>query len=499
MKRYKKVGLLAAILVVVCIATFAMTRYEEKQEQIRTSDEIILQIPQDEVLSVSWDFANGGGLAFHKEETGWTYQEDAAFPVSEEKVMDILSHFAEFGVTFAIADVTDYSQYGLDDPEATVQLATETQSYTIKLGTFSKMDQQRYIDIGDGSVYLVSQDPMDYISDDLSDLILHDDTPDFESVVDITFTGGENYTITRVEESADTYDPEEDIYFVERDGETVPLATASVQKFLSTVTALDLSDYVTYNATEAELEEYGLNEPALSVTVNYTYTETDGNDEETTVSDTFTFHISENPEERAEADKQVEEGNTAGAVTKYVRIGDSQIVYTLDDTDYAILVAVSYDDLRHAEVFWADFDIVTQIDIALEGNEHTLISELSEDEERIWYYQEEPAPAAMEEVSESAGETEAAEDREELDISDLEDALLALTADSFTDDLPTQVEEIGLKLHLDSENFPTVEIRLYRYDGSNCLAIVDGDPVALISRSSVMELVESVQAIVLNK
>lgn len=498
MKRYKKVGVLAAILVVVCIATFAMTRYEEKQEQIRTSDEIILQIPKEDVRSLAWDYSDGTGLAFNNTGDGWAYQEDAAFPVSEEKVMDILSHFEEFGVTFAIEDVTDYGQYGLEEPEATLQLATETQSYAIKLGAFSKMDEQRYIDIGDGNVYLVSQDPMDYISSELSAMILNDDTPDFETVESITFAGGEDYTITREEESTHTYAPEEDIYFVERDGKTVPLDAAGVQKYLSTVTALNLQDYVTYNATEAELEEYGLDEPALSVTVNYTCTQTDEDGKETTASDSCTFHISENPAERAEADRQIEEGNTAGSVTKYVRIGDSKIVYTLDDTDYAILAAASYDDLRHKEVFWADFDIVTQIDITLEGNEHTLISERNDDEEQVWYYQDETTTATTEESTEPTEET-TAEDREALDLSDFREALLALTAETFTQELPTEVEELGLTLHLDSENFPTVEIRLYRYDGAQCLAVVDGEPVSLVSRASVMELVEALQAIVLSK
>ena len=56
MKRYKRVLILAAVLVVACIATFALSRYEEEQEQIRTSDEIIMQIPSENVLSVSWDY-----------------------------------------------------------------------------------------------------------------------------------------------------------------------------------------------------------------------------------------------------------------------------------------------------------------------------------------------------------------------------------------------------------------------------------------------------------
>ena len=499
MKRYKRLLILAVVLVAACVATFALTQYEEKQEQIRTSDEIILQIPTDTVQSVSWEYSGGGSLAFHKTDDGWKYQDDGAFPVSEEKVLDILEHFEEYGVTFVITDVTDYAQYGLDDPEAVLHLATEERSYDIKMGAFSKMDEQRYIDIGDGNVYLVGEDPIDYVSASLSDMILHDDTPGFEKVVDITFAGNESYTIVRTDESTDTYNPEDDIYFVERNGKTVPLDTGKVRQYLNTVTSLDLLDYVTYNATEEELQTYGLDDPMLSVTVNYTYTETDEDGEETTVSDTCIFHISENPEERAACNAAIAAGNASTSVTKYVRIGNSQIVYTMDDTDFAILKAAAYDDLRHGEVFWADFDTVTRIDIALEGNEHTLVSELNEDEERVWYYGEDAlTPAATEEATEASEETQTEIEPESLDVSGIEAALLNLTADSFTDELPTEVEEIGLTLYLDNENFPTVEVRLYRYDGSLCLAVVDGDPVSLVTRSSVMELVEAVQAIVLN-
>ena len=54
-------------------------------------------------------------------------------------------------------------------------------------------------------------------------------------------------------------------------------------------------------------------------------------------------------------------------------------------------------------------------------------------------------------------------------------------------------------LHLDNETFPTVEIVLYRYNGTECLAVVDGESVSLVPRSSVMELVEAVQTIVLSQ
>jgi len=474
MKRSKKLIALVAVLVVACIATFALTRYEEKQEEIKNSDAIILEIPTDTVESLSWEYT-ADGLGFHKGEDGWLYDDDEAFPVSVEKIEDILSNFEAFGASFIIENVEDYSQYGLDDPECTISLSTAEQSYDIKLGAFSKMDEQRYVDIGDGNVYLVSNDPMDFLQSSLSSMIEHDDTPGFENVVDITFDGSENYTIVKTEDSPNTYNTE-DVYFAQIDGVELPLDTSEITDYLNTITGLDLLTYVTYNATEEELASYGLDNPELTVTVNYTYTDDDDNE----VSDTCVIHIGQNPEELEayEAAEEAEEEDLPD-VSKYVRIGDSQIVYELDDVDYISLSLASYDNLRHREVIWADFETVTQINITLEGENHTITTSLDEedeDAERVWYYGE-----------------------EELDVGKLQTALENLSADSFTDEVPSEKEEISLTVYLDNENFPQVKIQLYRYDGSLCLAVVDGETVSLVDRGDVMELVEAVQSIVLNK
>ena len=45
MKRYKRVLVLLIILVAACALTFGVTRYQEVQEQIAASEEIILDIP----------------------------------------------------------------------------------------------------------------------------------------------------------------------------------------------------------------------------------------------------------------------------------------------------------------------------------------------------------------------------------------------------------------------------------------------------------------------
>ena len=158
MNRSKKLYILLGILAVACIATFAVMQMEEQREQIKETGEIILELPSEAVQSLSWVY-NGETLAFHGGET-WLYDEDENFPVSAEKVHELLEPFQSFGAAFIIEDVEDFGQYGLDDPICTISLSTADQTYVVKLGDYSKMDSQRYVSIGDGNVYLVKHDPL---------------------------------------------------------------------------------------------------------------------------------------------------------------------------------------------------------------------------------------------------------------------------------------------------------------------------------------------------
>ena len=391
-----------------------------------------------------------------------------------EKIQELLGQFEAFGAAFVITDVEDYAQYGLDDPTCTIQLATEEESYTIELGNYSNMDEQRYVSTGDGNVYLAVSDPLDVYDTDLSGLIANDQVPDWTQVTGLTFAGEQDYTVTWQEDSGLSYS-EDDVYCTQQDGESLPLDTSLVEGYLRTLQSLELGNYVTYNATDEELADCGLDEPQLTVTVDYTGEDEDGAE----TSGTFVLHISRDPEELAQAQADEESGSeetedTEEEITAYARVGDSQIVYRLSGSDYEALMAASYDELRHQEVLWADFAGVTQLDITLEGEEYTISAE-GEGDDRTWTYQ-----------------------GEELEIDDLQSALEGLTAAKFTDEAPDQQEEISLTVHLDSERFPTVEIQLYRYDGTNCLAVVDGESVSLVPREQVVDLTEAVRAIVLN-
>ena len=286
MKRTKKLYILLGVLVVICIATFALSKTEEKKENIKNSDKTVLKVDSDSVNKISWK-SSLGSLAFEKKDGTWTYNDDANFPVDQDKIAERLKLFKEFGVTFEIEDVDDYGQYGLDNPECTITLETDDETYEILLGDYSTMDSQRYVSIGDGNVYLVKNDPMDSFNVTIDALVKNDEIPNFNQVEKIS------------------------------EKEEQPLDTNLVKTYLNNVKALNLGTYVTYNATDEELVKYGLDEPQYNLEVKYTPKSEDSSEDSGDSKDseagssekTFILHVSAKQDDKA-----------------YVRIGDSKII-----------------------------------------------------------------------------------------------------------------------------------------------------------------------------
>lgn len=475
MKRNKKLGILCGILFCVSLAAFGVSRYEKQKEIIKNSDEIIMEVNKEEVNVLSWE-CDTGSFAFHKDENkDWSYDEDEEFPVDDEKINDLLELFEAFGVSFRIEEVEDFGQYGLDTPVCTIRMETEEDTYEILLGDYSTMDSQRYVSVGDGNVYLVKTDPLDRFEIEIADVIRHDEIPGLADVTQIQFSGAESEQIIYEEESPNTYNPE-DVYFVKREETLLPLDTSRVQEYLDTIRNLNLKDYVNYKASEEDLADYGLDTPELSLTIDYTKTEEETEEE---TKETFVFHIGRDPAEQEkeetepETDKEEKDEDSEEEVTAYARVGESKVIYQITAEQYKKLKEISYDSLRHQELFWADFSDMYQLTVQLEGSSYTITSELKGDD-RTYYYQD-----------------------EELEMADIRSTIRGLKTVSFTDQTPDQKEEISLTIYLDNENCSEVHIQLYRYDGDDCIAVVDGKTAALVERASVVDLIEAVNRIIL--
>lgn len=414
MRKTTKLAILLAVLATLCLTVFLLSRRQARQEAVRESGETILAIDPESVTSLAWT-NESGSFAFRREGDGWVYEGDEAFPVDGEKLTALLEPLEELGAAFTIEDARDLGQYGLSDPAGSVTVGTESGTYTLTLGDYSQLDAQRYLSLGDGKVYLVTHDPMEEFDAVLRDLILDDSIPAVAQAEEITFSGAADYTAVYDEDGVSVCGS--DVYF--SDGR--PLDTDRVTNYLDTLSGLTLTDYVTYNATAEETGDYE-------------------------------------------------------AVTAYLRVGDSRIVYEIPQEDYETLAAASYDDLRHQKLFTASLSQVTELTVTLEGETYTLTHALpeSEDEDGKWYYQ-----------------------GEEFDGTDLENAVNSLRATDFTDRTASGREEIRLTAKLDREDIPSLSLTLTRYDGDHCLAALDGETVAYVKRSQAVDLIEAIHAVVL--
>lgn len=95
--------MLLAVFAAVNITAVLVSRHEEKVERIKNSGETILATPTDTVTALSWTNEEGT-FSFTKDEI-WTYDEDSAFPVDEEKIDELLAQFEDFAAAFVIDDV----------------------------------------------------------------------------------------------------------------------------------------------------------------------------------------------------------------------------------------------------------------------------------------------------------------------------------------------------------------------------------------------------------
>ena len=94
-----------------------------------------------------------------------------------------------------------------------------------------------------------------------------------------------------------------------------------MEAWLDTIRNLNLKDYVSYNVSEGDLAQYGLDAPMVSVSVESMVIE-----EKEELTENFALHIGRDPKEQ-----QTEKSDVDGdeEVTAYARVGESGIIYQI--------------------------------------------------------------------------------------------------------------------------------------------------------------------------
>ena len=122
----------------------------------------------------------------------WIRPDDDDFAVEQDTADSMLDAAANIGASLRITDVTDYSQYGLEEPQSRIVLeyaesdesdtadddAADSQTSTIEIltGDYNDASGEYYARLaGDDSVYLVTGEYLEYFECTTDDLAAADD------------------------------------------------------------------------------------------------------------------------------------------------------------------------------------------------------------------------------------------------------------------------------------------------------------------------------------
>ena len=476
MKRKKNLIILAGIFAVLCIVIGAEFAYSKHEEKINNTDKEILAIEADEVTEVSWTYEKQT-LDFKKKDGSWYSTDDEAFPVNQDKIKTLLNEFDSVHASFEIDDVEDFGQYGLDNPTCTLTFSTKDGEKTISMGDFSTMDSKRYVTLGKDKVYLVDSDPVEQMTSNRDDYMQQDEFGGFEDVNSFKVTGSNKLNIIFDNLESYTYSNNYSYYLVDGDDHKA-LSSDLTEEYMNNIMEVDMTDYVTYNATKNDLSDYNLDDPLMTIEVKGTKKE-DSSDESTVVSDETS---SETDTEATEADDDSEKVYDAeyklliGKKGKkyYATKEGSTIIYNLDSEIYSALKKGSYNTLRPTEVVSLDWSKVSSLKFTIGDKDYTI--DVSHDEDSNTFKWKD----------------------KEVDASTLTAAIDAMEINKFKSKDPEKEKEFSMTVTLDQEKPNTVTVDVYQYDGSNCLLVVDGENVGLMSRSLMSDTKEAIQSIILD-
>ena len=308
--RPAKLSLLAGCLVLAVGGYALTTKLVERAEQkeAEASQLPFVSVESDDLTALSWSY-DGETYALQKDADGnWQWPEDAEFPVNQTTVSYMEYALSDITATRTLEDVTDLTQYGLDDPQSVISYTTsDGTTVEIRTGDYNDISSEYYAQLaGEDTVYMVSGDYMEDFQYTIDELLQTESLPIYEEDTELRVTiDGETtvYDLTEeAEEETDDTDSGDDD--AEDSSDTAPTA----QEIADGVRGLNFETCVNYKADKADLAAYGLDKPQMSFTIKGNETADDGSS--TTAQ--FTLQV----------------GSKTGD-SYYVRLKDSKMVYTV--------------------------------------------------------------------------------------------------------------------------------------------------------------------------
>lgn len=153
----------------------------EEAESTETID--FVSVASDEVAKLTWSYDDKEYTLEKDEDGNWIWTDDKDFALEQDTVNDMASTISNITASRKLTDVTDYAQYGLDEPDSRISFETaDGETVEILTGDLNEVSGEYYARrVDDYSVYLVTGEYLDYFECGAEELAAAEDEEESEA------------------------------------------------------------------------------------------------------------------------------------------------------------------------------------------------------------------------------------------------------------------------------------------------------------------------------
>lgn len=527
-----------AVLVVLSGVYVGVKTYVAKQEEKENAEEEeektqVFSISSEDVHSIKF-VIDKKEVTFEKNNDEWVKSDERDFPVDQDKLIEAIGSLNNVEADRVLDNVTDTTEYGLDDPTNTITITDKDGKETVlHVGMENASTSQYYVENGEdeSKIYVVADSVFQPFMKTLYDYAKAGTFPVIDSSTVSNVTVDENddsYTLTK--------DNNTGLWNIKDQDGAEKADSAKVSSLTSSIASIAYGSFVNYNCKD--LSEYGLDKPYGTITINYQEeveeksdptedgdaSEENSTDEQDTTEDKKDISTMDSTEDKddASAVDSTEEDTSATDSTeedtsvtdssdtqtrmvnremtilvgdqsdddgRYVMVNNSKEIYTISNDTLSVFLGKTKEDFWDMTVSYLSVNNLESLQAEYQGETHVIdvSRETSEDNS-----------------GDDSSTTSTTTLSYQLDGTELDDStpfttfynkLINMTGQKRLTEKYENNNKSDFDVELEDVDGEKTKIDYYQYD-TNFYAAVVGQKVYLVNKMTVKELIDSYKTLV---
>lgn len=527
-----------AVLVVLSGAYVGVKTYVAKQEEKENAEEEeektqVFSISSEDVQSIKF-VIDKKEVTFEKNNDEWVKSDERDFPVDQDKLIEAIGSLNNVEADRVLDNVTDTTEYGLDDPTNTITITDKDGKETVlHVGMENASTSQYYVENGEdeSKIYVVADSVFQPFMKTLYDYAKAGTFPVIDSSTISNVTVDENddsYTLTK--------DDNTGLWNIQDQDGSEKADSAKVSSLTSSIASIAYGSFVNYNCKD--LSEYGLDKPYGTITIDYQekveeksdssedgdVSEENSTDEQDTTEDKKDISATDSTEDKDDASTvdSTEEDTSATDSTeedtsvtdssdtqtrmvnremtilvgdqsdddgRYVMVNNSKEIYTISNDTLSVFLGKTKEDFWDMTVSYLSVNNLESLQAEYQGETHVIdvSRETSEDNS-----------------GDDSSTTSTTTLSYQLDGTEMDDStpfttfynkLINMTGQKRLTEKYENNNKSDFDVELEDVDGEKTKIDYYQYD-TNFYAAVVGQKVYLVNKMTVKELIDSYKTLV---